>query len=108
MHIEKRCGCELPRQSCRLGRPCPVHVAVFHFLLVAAVDRVTAARTPYTCIALLKCIVLLLGYLVEVMDVYWKSGSYPKSVATFTHPGPTPTELTPSIFKVDEMVPLER
>ncbi len=38
---------------------------------------------------------LLLGYLVEVMDVYWKSGSYPESVATFTHAGPTPTELTP-------------
>ena len=38
---------------------------------------------------------LLLGYLVEVMDVYWKSGSYPKFVATFTHAGPTPTELTP-------------
>ena len=37
---------------------------------------------------------LLLGYLVEVTDVYWKSGSYPESVATFTHAGPTLTELT--------------
>jgi hypothetical protein len=36
----------------------------------------------------------LLGYLVEVMDVYWKSGSYPEYVATFPHAGPTPTELT--------------
>ena len=38
---------------------------------------------------------LLLGYLVEVMDGYWKSGSSPESVATSTHAGPTPTELTP-------------
>ncbi len=22
MHIKRRCGCELPRQSCRLGRAC--------------------------------------------------------------------------------------
>ncbi len=36
---------------------------------------------------------LLLGYLVEVMDVYWKSGSYPESDATFTQAGPTTTEL---------------
>ncbi len=38
---------------------------------------------------------LLLGYLVEVMDMYWKSGSYPEYVATFPHAGPTPAELTP-------------
>ncbi len=35
---------------------------------------------------------LLLVYLVEVMDVYLKSGSYPESVATFTLTAPT--ELT--------------
>jgi hypothetical protein len=39
---------------------------------------------------------LLLGYLVEVMDVYWKSGSYPEFVATFTQSGPAITELTPA------------
>ncbi len=38
---------------------------------------------------------LLLGYLVEVMDVYWKSGSYSESVAIFTQAGPTTTELNP-------------
>ena len=39
---------------------------------------------------------LLLGYLVEVMDVYWKSGSYPEYVATFTQDCPTTTELNPA------------
>ena len=39
---------------------------------------------------------LLLGYLVEVMDVYWKSGSYPESVVTFSQAGPTSTELNPA------------
>ncbi len=39
---------------------------------------------------------LLLGYLVEVMDVYGKSGSYLESVATFTQAGPTSTELNPA------------
>ena len=39
---------------------------------------------------------LLLGYLVEVMGVYWKSGSYPEYVATFTKAGPTTTELNPA------------
>ena len=39
---------------------------------------------------------LLLGNLVEVMDVYWKSGSYPEYVATFTQAGPTATELNPA------------
>ena len=34
---------------------------------------------------------LLLGYLVEVTDVYWKSGSYPESAATFTPAGSTTT-----------------
>ncbi len=39
---------------------------------------------------------LLLRYLVEVMDVHCKSGSYPKSVAAFTQAGPTTTELNPA------------
>ncbi len=39
---------------------------------------------------------LLLGHLVEVMDVYWKSGSYSESVATFTQAGPITTELNPA------------
>jgi hypothetical protein len=38
---------------------------------------------------------LLLGYLVEVMDMYWKSGRYQDSVANFIHAGPSPTKLTP-------------
>ncbi len=38
---------------------------------------------------------LLLGYLVEAMDVYWKSSSYPEYVATFIHAGPTPTDIYP-------------
>ena len=39
---------------------------------------------------------LLLGYLVEVMHVYWKSGSYPEFLATFTQAGPATTELNPA------------
>ena len=39
---------------------------------------------------------LLVGDLVEVMHVYWKSGSYPESVATFAQAGPTTTELNPA------------
>ena len=34
---------------------------------------------------------VLLGYLVEVMYVYWKSGSYPESVANCVQAGPTTT-----------------
>ena len=38
---------------------------------------------------------LLLGYLVEVINMHWISGSYPKSVASFIHAALTPTELNP-------------
>jgi hypothetical protein len=41
------------------------------------------AKLPAECWKALMGDQLLLGYLVEVMDVYWKSGSYPESVATF-------------------------
>jgi hypothetical protein len=41
---------------------------------------------------------LLLGYLVKVMDVYWKSAtsSYPESAKTFTRVSPASTEPTPT------------
>ena len=38
---------------------------------------------------------LLLGYLVEVMDVYCESSSNPESFATFSQAGPTTQKSTP-------------
>ena len=54
------------------------------------------AKLPAECWKTLMGDQLLLGCLVEVMDVYWKSGSYPEYVATFTQAGPTTTELNPA------------
>ena len=54
------------------------------------------AKLPAECWRALMGDQMLLGHLVEVMDVYWKSGSYPEFVATFTQARPTTTDLNPA------------
>ncbi len=72
MHIERRCDCELPRQSCRLGRACAYFLTQVMFWFCLKLPRKGSAKGGGICDAR-----------VEVNPVNWLT---PEARDTETQP----------------------